>query len=102
MMSTHSLDGKERELLAFMREKGYPVHHKSNLFLRDVQYGVRDFFRAKYGIDIGTRKSDALAEEVITKLEAEGRLQRLSDTTWLLDMEDFQEEPKRNSTGGGS
>ncbi len=88
-MKIPPLSGREQDLLTFMKENGYPVFHRSNIFLRDVQYGVRDYYRDRHGIDIGSRESDYIAGAVIKALEADGRLNRISEMVWILNMEEF-------------
>lgn len=88
-MEFPSIIGKEKELFTFMKEHGYPIFHLSNMFLRDIQYGIRDYYRKSYNKDIGTRKSDAFAKDFITDLESKSILQRFTHNTWILHMEDF-------------
>jgi hypothetical protein len=77
--------GRDTELLDFMRDHGFPVFHLSNIFYRDFQYGVRDFFRAREGVDVGTRKADEIAGQVIADLEKRSILQPHSKNTWILN-----------------
>jgi hypothetical protein len=93
-MDIPDIIGRERELFTFMKANGFPVFHQSNIFLRDIQYGVRDFCRTTFKKDIGTRKSDALAEKIIRDLESKGVLQRFTDGVWILQMQEFVNPPK--------
>ncbi|MCZ7555894.1 MAG: hypothetical protein M5R41_05775 [Bacteroidia bacterium] len=81
--------GRDTELLDFMREHGFPVFHLSNIFYRDFQYGVRDYFRAKEGVDVGTRKADDIARQVIADLEQRSILRPHSRNTWILHHERY-------------
>ena len=93
-MDFPSIIGKEKELFAFMKENGYPIFHQSNMFLRDIQYGIRDYYRSTYHKDIGSRKSDAYAKDFITDLESKGLLKRFTHNTWILQMIEFLNPPK--------
>lgn len=79
----HIID-RETELLDFMKEHGYPIFHLSNVFYRDFQYGVRDYFRITEGKDIGTRKADEIADAVIESMLQRGLLIQRSTNTWQL------------------
>ena len=93
-MDLPSIVGKERELFTFMKATGYPVFHQSNIFLRDVQYGIRDYYRVNFKTDIGSRKADAWAKEFIDSLESKGLLKRSVHNTWILQMPEFLNPPK--------
>jgi hypothetical protein len=98
LMELPDLAGRETELLTFMRENGYPVFHRSNIFLRDLQYGIRDFCRNRYGKDPGSRKCDLLAEKFIGDMELKGLFLRSTGSTWILQMEGFLNKVKEKQT----
>jgi hypothetical protein len=93
MADLQELLNGEETLFAFMVEHGYPVYHKSNMFLRDVQYAVRDYYRERHGIDIGTRKADAIAAEFIAGLERRGVLKPYARQAWILNDERYLKQP---------
>lgn len=93
-MKAPSIVGKDHEVLTFMKQRGYPVFHKSNMFLRDFQYGVRDYFRHQFNKDVGTREADLRATEFVEDLVARGILQRCSPTLFLLNLPEFLNPPK--------
>jgi hypothetical protein len=70
---------------------GIPVIHRSNLFFRDIHYGVLSFFRAR-GEYMSYRTAEPVAEEVIRELEHRGILRRIDDQTWLLLAPEFQKK----------
>jgi len=84
-----NLVGKDTDLLDFMRSTGFPVFHLSNIFYRDFQYGVRDYYRAKEGIDVGTRKADEIAQSVVADMEQRNILTPHSRNTWILNNERY-------------
>ena len=81
--------GRDTDLLDFMRSAGFPVFHLSNIFYRDFQYGVRDYYRAKEGIDVGTRKADEIAQSVVSDMEKRNILTPHSRNTWILNNERY-------------
>jgi hypothetical protein len=93
-MDASRIKGKELDILRFMKQNGFPVFHMSNIFLRDIQYGIRDFYRATERIDIGSRESDACAHAMITHLESNGMLVPFRPNTWILHIEEFLNPPK--------
>lgn len=101
-MDFPSIVGKEKELFTFMKQRGYPVYHMSNMFLRDIQYGIRDYYRTTFGKDIGSRKSDTFAENFIADMESKGLLRRFTHNTWILLMPEFlnpaKTEEKKEAT----
>ena len=93
-MASQIILGKEIALFDFMKENGFPIFHRSNIFLRDIQYGIRDYFRATEKVDVGSRDADRLAAELIQSLEAKGQLLKQSDMRWLLNIEQYLNAPK--------
>jgi len=79
-----SFVGRETELFDFMRDQGYGLYHLSNVFLRDIQYAVRDYHRVHERKDIGTRASDRIARELVDDLEKREILRRQAEKTWVL------------------
>ncbi|MBL0176968.1 MAG: hypothetical protein IPP94_17200 [Ignavibacteria bacterium] len=93
-MASPTIIGKEIALFDFMKASGFPIFHRSNMFLRDIEYGIRDFFRATEKIDIGSRQADILGDELIRDLEVKGMLIRQSASQWLLNNEKYLNPPK--------
>lgn len=88
-----SFIGRERELFDFMRQRGIPVYHLSNLFMRDIQAAIRDFSRDKNDKDLGTREIDRLASEFASDLEKRNVIVAFRPNTYTLHMEDYQLKP---------
>ena len=88
-MKFESVIGKERDIFTFMKKNGFPVYHKSNIFLRDIEYGIRAYFLDKTKEDIGTRKAGDFAAELIRDLEKRSLFVPFSEGTWTLNMEEF-------------
>ena len=101
-----SFIGRETELFDFMRDQGYGVYHLSNIFLRDIQYAVRDYHRVHEKEDIGTRASDRIAQELVEDLEQRGILRPQAEKTWVLFDERYrlpsQKEEEESASVSGS
>jgi len=72
----------------YLKEK-YPVFNNSNVFLRDIQYGVRAFFE-KRGIKLSYSNTEFLADEVIKVFESQNIFQKLTKNCWKVNF------PKEN------
>jgi hypothetical protein len=90
-----SFVGKEENIFRYMLDNGYPVYHLSNLFYRDVQYAIRDYFRDHHGKDIGWRISDRMARELVEDLERRGVLRPQATNTWVLFDERYRLPPQK-------
>lgn len=76
------------EFLQFLRNK-FRLYHRSNLFFRDIHYGVSGFLE-QYGIRLGYAESEALARDVIQVLVADRIFKEIDSRTWMLDYEEFR------------
>jgi hypothetical protein len=83
-----SLTIPDEEFLRFMKSK-FQLYHLSNIFFRDVQYGVLEFLRRR-GFSIKYGESEAAAYEVIAALEEKNILKKLDEQTWLLNYPPFK------------
>ncbi|HEX2869249.1 MAG TPA: hypothetical protein VHO03_19555 [Ignavibacteriales bacterium] len=79
------------QFFSFMKEK-YPFFNKSNVFLRDLQYGVKNFFERK-SVKLSYKDVEETTSELIGMLEKDGILFKLSENTWKLNYVP-KEEPK--------
>ncbi|MGE5430685.1 MAG: hypothetical protein ACM3QX_06410 [Syntrophomonadaceae bacterium] len=79
------------QFFSFMKEK-YSFFDKSNVFLRDLQYGVKNFFERK-SVKLSYKDAEGAASQLIGLLEKNGTLFKLSENTWKLNYAP-KEEPK--------
>lgn len=68
----------------FLREK-YPIFNNSNIFLRDIQYGVKSFFE-KRDIKLNYKRLEYITDSIIKLYEEENILQRLTKNTWKVNL----------------
>jgi hypothetical protein len=66
-----------------MKEK-YPVFKESNIFFRDIQYAIRNYYLKK-GRKIDYQKSEKIASEFIEGLVKEGELKKISNNAWKVN-----------------
>ncbi len=76
------------EVLHFLHSR-YPLYHLSNVFFRDVQYGLRALLEEK-GMKAGYARAEELAREYIAHLEKKKILKPLDGQSWVLDYEEFK------------
>ena len=88
------------ELLSFMREQRKPVFHNSNIFLRDVQFAIQDYFEDKNGKTIRTDQAEKLAMEVARAYEQQGIFQRVNPQGYVLNFPELV-TPKDGGTIAG-
>jgi hypothetical protein len=88
------------ELFSYMREIHKPVFHNSNVFLRDVQYSIQDYFEDKQGKTI--RDTDALrmAEEVSRAFERKGIFRKVNPQGFMLNFPELVTSKQGNTKGG--
>ena len=67
----------------FMKEK-YPVFKESNIFFRDLQYAIRNYYMKK-GKTIDYQKAEKIALEFIENLVNRGELKKISNNAWKVN-----------------
>lgn len=88
-----SFIGREKELFDFMRKRGIPVYHRSNIFVRDIQAAVREFTREIDDKALGTLEIDRIADEFVSDLEKRGIIIPFRANTYTLQLEEYQLKP---------
>ena len=76
------------EVLRFLKAR-YPVYHASNIFLRDVQYGLAAFLSPR-GILLRSAGLEELARTFLTQMERKGILRQIDEQTWAVTYEEFK------------
>lgn len=83
---------EERTVLNYLKSK-YPLFHRSNVFLRDIQFGIKHYLESKE-IKIKYTESEQLAKEFIKYLESKGILRKISEQIYLLNYPEFAAQRK--------
>ncbi len=64
----------------FMSKK-FPVKYKSNIFLRDVQFAIKDYFDQK-NVKLSYTETENMAKELMAKLVEAGEAEQLTNKSW--------------------
>lgn len=80
-----------KEVLQFLKQR-YPLFHSSNVFFRDLHYGVREYLEGK-GMKLGYRAGEDVARDFIRELETEKILVPVDTQTWTLNYPEFKKAP---------
>ena len=81
------------EVLAFLKSR-FPLYHQSNVFFRDIQYGIQLFLERK-GIKASYPESEMIAREFVARLEKEGVFIPVDRQTWALNYPEFRTPPSK-------
>jgi hypothetical protein len=79
------------EVLHFLKSH-YPMYHESNLFLRDVQFGLIDFFRTK-GMRLRNKDAEKVAHGFLDHLKKMKIVFQIDQQTWALNYPEFAVQP---------
>lgn len=86
------LINEERTVLNYLKAR-YPLYHKSNVFFRDIQFGIKHYLENRE-IKLTYTESEILAREFIKHLQSKGILSKLSDQIFLLNYPEFAVQSK--------
>jgi len=81
------LKSNDEELLKYLKAR-IPVFHNSNLFFRDLQYGIRSFLEKKE-IIISYQDSEKLANEIANHFERKGTFVKVNHQGWKVHFPEF-------------
>jgi hypothetical protein len=79
---------KKQEFLNFLKTR-YSVFHESNVFFRDLHYGVMAFLEIN-GFPKRYASSEILTEQVIKDYEESKILLRIDSRTWMVNYPPFK------------
>ena len=82
--------GNPEVLLGFMRRTRKPVFHKSNLFFRDIQFAVRDYFDAVERSPITLPEAERMAHEIVERYTTEGILRPVNNQAFCLEYPEWK------------
>lgn len=83
---------EERTVLNYLKSK-YPLFHRSNVFFRDIQFGIKHYLENRE-IRLKYTESEILAQEFIKHLQSKGILRKISDQIYLLNYPEFAAQSK--------
>ncbi len=76
------------EFLKFLKSK-FSLYHLSNIFFRDIHYGVMDFL-AKKKNEATYTESEKITNEVISYFEIQKIFKRVSARAWVVLYPEFK------------
>lgn len=71
------------DFFLFMKKK-YPLFKDSNVFLRDLQYAIYEYFFNK-SIQLKYNQTEKLAKDFANKLLLEEKIKNISHNTWKMN-----------------
>lgn len=86
------LINEERTVLNYLKAR-YPLYHKSNVFFRDIQFGIKHYLESR-DIKLTYTESENLAYEFIHHLQSKGILRKLNEQIYLLNYPEFTAQSK--------
>ena len=81
----------QTEILHFLKSR-YPLYHNSNIFLRDVQFGLILYFQKKHQ-KLRNRDAEKVARGFMDHLNKLKIVHQLDHQTWWLSYPEFQVKP---------
>lgn len=87
------LKEQQNNVLLYLKSR-YPLFHKSNVFYRDIQYGIKYYLENK-DIKLTYSESEYIANKFIEYLITQNILKKISDNIYLLNYQDFK--PQQSS-----
>src|SRR2546423_10046029 len=88
------------ELFSYMREIHKPVFHNSNVFLRDLQYSIQDYFEDREGKTIRSIEAQKIAEEVARAYERKGIFRKVNPQGFMLNFPELVTSKEGNTKCG--
>jgi hypothetical protein len=89
-----------RDVLDFLRTR-FPVYDRSNLFLRDVQYGIQAMFIQR-GVRVNYSDAEAIAGAFVEKLEKEKILVPIDHMSWVVHYPDYRTPVRKKAEAPAS
>jgi hypothetical protein len=78
----------QRDFLKYLKSK-FPLYHLSNVFFRDLHYGVMGYLMA-HKRKLKYYDAEEVTRGVIAEFEKAGLLKKVDSQTWLLVYPEFQ------------
>lgn len=76
------------EFFKFLKTK-FRLYHESNVFFRDLHYGVMEYVENKFRKKMKYLDAQALTESIISEFEKQGIFKKIDQQTWLLNYPEF-------------
>jgi hypothetical protein len=91
----------DKEVLRYLKTR-FPVYHLSNVFFRDIHYGIMQYLR-EHKMPVRYPDAEKIARAFIEKLEREKILRQMDHQTFMVQYADFRTpQVKAAATAAGS
>jgi len=87
MKKSVTITNNQVEFLNFLKSK-FPLFHLSNIFFRDIHYGVLEFL-AKKNVKVSYAEAEQIAREISVHLEKQNILRKVNQQGWVLLYPEF-------------
>ncbi len=78
----------ETEVLNFLKSQ-YPLYHLSNIFFRDIQYGIQTMLDRK-NMTVGYADAEKIGRAFVAQLEKKKILNPIDKQSWVMDYPDYR------------
>jgi hypothetical protein len=85
----------DKEVLRYLKSR-FPVFHLSNVFFRDIHYGIMEYLR-EHKMTVRYQDGEKIARAFIEKLEYQKILRPLDRLTWMVQYADFRTPPAKTA-----
>lgn len=85
----------DKEVFRYLKSR-FPVYHLSNVFFRDIHYGIMEYLRERK-MTVRYQDGERIARAFAEKLEHEKILRPLDRQTWMVQYEDFRTPPVKTA-----
>ncbi|MDP4200922.1 MAG: hypothetical protein Q8922_11645 [Bacteroidota bacterium] len=72
-----------------MRRTRKPVFHKSNIFIRDIQHAIQDYFETNGPGPVSRPEAERMATEVVSLYIGSGILRQVDNQAFTLNLQEF-------------
>ncbi len=84
---TDMIKSNDTGFLIFMKSK-FPLYHQSNIFFRDLHYGVMEFLEKKK-VTTTYSEGEQIAREIAVHFEKKNIFKKVNQQGWVLLYPDF-------------
>jgi hypothetical protein len=88
MNKTDIVTNNHIEFLEFLKSQ-FPLFHKSNVFFRDLQYGVMEYFEKEKKTKVTYIEAEVITRKFTEFMETKNILRKLDSKTWMLNYPEF-------------
>jgi hypothetical protein len=100
MNAVESVLHNEHEVLNHLKNR-LPIFHLSNIFFRDIQYGIQSYLKGRRH-KVSYTTAEAIARQFVAQLEKKKTLRPVDRQTWVVDHVAFRKPMEKPSAAGKS